>query len=79
MKQLAVRNIDHPDEAWDDVEIPEEVGIDFHVSEKLGYQVTPKGNPVVGALGGEVSQIDLCLNNFWMGNAITLNEETGKL
>lgn len=36
MKQLAVGNIDNPDEAWDDMEVPEEIGIDFHISEELG-------------------------------------------
>ena len=47
-------DINKPDEAWDDMEVPEEVGIDFHVSEELGYKVTPKGNPVIGASRCEV-------------------------
>ncbi len=36
VKQFAVGNIDDPEEAWNDVEVPEEVGIDFDISKKLG-------------------------------------------
>ena len=60
------------------MEVPEEVGIDFHVSEELGYKVTSKGNPVIGAGRCEVRQVIVCLDDFMMCNAVTLNKETGK-
>ena len=78
MKQFAVGNIDHPDEAWNDMEVPEEVGIDFHVSEELGYKVTPKGNPVIGTGWREVGQEISCLNDFRMGSPVTFDKEAGK-
>ena len=36
MKQFAVREVDEKDEAGDDMEVPEKVGIDSNVSEELG-------------------------------------------
>jgi len=78
VKQLAVGNIDHPDKAWDDMEVPKEIGIDFHILEKLGQEVAPKGNPVISAGRREVSQVIVCLNDFVMCHAVTLNEETGQ-
>ena len=78
MKQLAVGNIDNPDEAWNDMEVPEEVGIDFHIAKELGQKVTPEGNPVIGAGGREVSQVIVCFNDFVMCDSVPLNQETGK-
>ena len=78
MEEFAMGNIDNPYEAGNHMEVPEEVGIDFHVSEELGYKVTPKGNPVIGAGRCEVRQVIVCLDDFMMGNAVTLNKETGK-
>jgi len=78
VKQFAVGNIDNPEKAWDDVEVPEEVGIDFHVSKELGYKVTPKGNPVIGAGRCEVRQVIVRLDDFMMGNPVTLDKEAGK-
>ena len=78
MKQLAVGDIDNPDEAWNDMEVPEEVGIDFHIAKELGQKVTPEGNPVIGAGGREVSQVIVCFNDFVMCDAVGLNKETRK-
>jgi hypothetical protein len=36
VKQFAVRDVNEPDKAWYDVEVPEEVSIDFYISEELG-------------------------------------------
>ena len=36
VKQFAMGKIDNPDEAWDDMKVPEEVGIDLKLSEELG-------------------------------------------
>jgi hypothetical protein len=36
VEQFAVWNIDEPDEAGYHMEVPEEVSIDFYISEELG-------------------------------------------
>ncbi|HVP79345.1 MAG TPA: hypothetical protein VMV04_15780, partial [Thermodesulfobacteriota bacterium] len=78
MKQLAMGNIDHPDKAWDDMEVPKEIGIDFHIPEKLGQEIASKRNPVIGAGRREVSQVIVCFNDFLMCDAVSLNEKTGQ-
>jgi hypothetical protein len=35
MEQLAVGNVNDPDEAGNDVEVPEEVGIDSYLSQEM--------------------------------------------
>jgi hypothetical protein len=55
MKQFAVREVDEKDEARDDMEVPEEVSVDLYIPEKLGKEVTTKGDPIVGTGRGEVS------------------------
>jgi hypothetical protein len=32
MKKFAMGNVDNPDEAWHDVEVPQEVGVDLNIS-----------------------------------------------
>ncbi len=36
VEQLAVWDVDKPDEAWHHMKIPEKIGVDLYVPEKLG-------------------------------------------
>ena len=76
MKQLAVGKIDHPDEARDHMEVPEEVGVDSYVSEELRQKIPPEGNPVIGAGRGEVSHVGMRLNDLCMCDSVALHEKT---
>ncbi len=78
VKQFAVGDIYDPDEARDDMEVPEEVGVDSYVSEELRQKITPEGKPVIGAGGSEVSQKSFCPNDLRVSDAIPFDKETGK-
>jgi hypothetical protein len=40
VKEFAMGDIDDPDETRDDMEVPEEVCVDFYISQELRYKVT---------------------------------------
>ena len=71
-------NVDDPDETWHDVEVPEEVSIDLNIPKELRKKVATEGEPVVGARRSEVSQIDMCLNDFMMCDTVALDKKPGK-
>ena len=79
VKKFAVRNIDQEDEAWNHMRVPEKVGIDSYISKELRQEVTAKGNPIVGTGRSQVCKVGASLGNLRMGDAITFDEEAGKL
>ena len=76
MEQLAVRNIDEPDQARHHVEVPEKIGVDLYVPEKLGQKITPEGDPIVSAGRGEIGHIVMCLYDLRVGNSIPFDEKS---
>jgi hypothetical protein len=79
VKKFAVRNIDQEDQAWNHMEIPEKIGIDFYISKELRQEVTAEGNPIVGTDRREVGHIIASLNDFRMSHTVPFDEEAGKL
>ena len=78
VKQFAVRDVDEKDETWHHMSVPEKIGIDLYVFKEQGQEVTAKRSPVIGACRGEVSHVDMCLNDLMVRDSIALHEKTRK-
>ena len=79
MEQFAVRNVDEPEQARNDMKIPEEIGIESDIFEEKREKVTSKRDPVVRTGRGEIGHIDAGLRDFRVGDAVSLDKETGDL
>ena len=78
MKQLAVRKIDEKEEARYDMKVPEKIGIDLYVFEKLRQKVTRKRDPVVGAGRGKVGKVDAGLSDLRVGDPVGRDKKAGE-
>lgn len=74
-----MRNVDEPEKTWDDVKVPEEVGIHSDAPQKEGYKISPKGDPTIGTCRRKIGQIDPGSHHFGVCNPVPLDEETGDL
>ncbi len=75
MEQLAVGDIDEPEEARHHMKVPEKIGVDLYILEKLGQKITPKRDPIVCAGRGEIGHEDMGLDNLRMGDPVPLSEK----
>lgn len=71
-----MRDINEKDETWHHMEVPQEIGIDSYVFKEEGQKVTAKRNPVICACGGEVSHVDMCLNDLMVRDSVALHKKT---
>ena len=78
MKQFAVRDVDEKDEAGNHMEVPEKIGIDSYVFKGEGQEVTAERNPGICAGRGEVSHVDMGLNDLLVSDSVALHKKARK-
>lgn len=74
-----MRDIDKPDQAGNNMGIPEKVRVDGDTLQEERQEIPEEGNPVVGARGCKICHIDPVGRYLGMGNPVSLDKETGQL
>ena len=75
MEQFGVRDVNEPDQAGNDVEIPQVVRIQRYIPQEWGQKISYKRTRIVGTCRRKVGHIDPSGCDLGVSNAVRLNKE----